>query len=353
MRLLIVAAPMVSRGGVYSWLHEAAPILRGEGIELGLLWSARVEAAAPAADWARRVEGGGGQLARLRGLERELGRARREFRPDHVLSVLPQSDLACARALHGERWTAMAHGAPYPAAGEASAPRRLLWRTAVRWAYRRADRVLAVSAALAESLRHELGIADVGVIHNGVRVAPEAGLEPRPGRRVSFLGRLSIEKAPDLFVAAVAGLPCEAQVFGDGPLAGSLRAAAADAGNIALAGWTERDAALERTDLLVVCSRREAFGLSCVEAGAQGIPVLARDVGGIGEIFAASELLRRHCLLPAGAEAAELRERISALLDDPPLRARLGRELHATVSERFALPGQVQTLARALADGGA
>ncbi len=343
-----MAAPMVSRGGVYSWLADATPILRAEGWTVGVLWGARVEAEAPAADWERRLVEPAGRLGRTRALRRGVRAAVADFRPDRVLSLLPQSDLACARVLDGGRapWTAMVHGRPYPAAGEGGAARRVAWRASVRWAYRRADAVVTVSDALGAALRAELGVAGVQTVHNGVAL-PAGPPRPRGGRNVAFLGRLSVEKAPDLFVAAVRDVDCRARIYGDGPLAASVRAAAQGLAHVTLEGWSERDAALEATDLLVLCSRREALPLACIEAGAQGVPVLARDVGGVREVLRDAEL-REHCLLPADAPPQAFAERLARLLDDVALRQRLGERLRDGVARDFALPGQVQQLARLL-----
>lgn len=345
-----MAAPLISRGGVYSWLADASPILRGAGWTVGVLWAARVPAEAPEADWSRRVEEPTGRLGRTRRLREAVEQAVDELEPDRVLSLLPQSDLACARALGGRvPWTAMVHGRPYPAPGEGSALRRAAWRASVRWAYRRADRVVVVSHALGELLRSELGVTAATTVHNGVHLPPEQTLRPRTGRTVAFLGRLSVEKAPDLFVEIVRELDCQARVFGDGPLAASVGAAAAELPHVVLEGWTDREVALAATDVLVLCSRREALPLACIEAGAHGIPVLARDVGGVGEVLGADDELRTHCVLPADAPPAAFADRLRPLLDDVALRRRLGRRLRAVVAERFALPGQALELGRLLA----
>ncbi len=349
MRLLIVAAPLVSRGGVYSWLGDATPILRADGWTVGVAWAARVPADAPPADWELRLDETHGRLGRTWTLRTQVADAVRTFRPDRVLSLLPQSDLACAQAVRAAApWVAMAHGRPYPAAGEGSAARRVAWRASVRWAYRRADRVVAVSHALGEQLRADLAVRSVTTVHNGVPLPPAERLRERVGRTVGFLGRLSVEKAPDLFVQAVRDVPCRARVFGDGPLLDAVRAAAAGLEHVSLEGWTERATALDAIDLLVLCSRREALPLACIEAGAHGIPVVARDVGGVGEVLGADPLLREHCVLPADAPTGAFGERIARLLDDVALRRRLGARLRETVAERFALPGQVLELSRLL-----
>ena len=352
MRLLVVAAPMVSRGGVYSWLADATPILREAGWTVGVVWATRVPADPPPADWHRRVEEAGGRLARVRALPRAVRTAVADFRPDRVLSLLPQSDLACAQVVRGRvPWTAMVHGRPYPAPGEGGTARRVAWRAAVRWAYGRADRVVTVADALGEALRADLGVARTVTVHNGVRLPPAGALRPREGRTVGFLGRLSVEKAPDLFLEAVRDVDCRARVFGDGPLADSLRGAASGLGHVVLEGWADRDAALAAIDVLVLCSRREALPLSCIEAGSHGVPVLARDVGGVREVLGADPELREHCILPAGASPAAFGERLALLLDDVALRARLGLKLREAVADRFALPGQVLQLGRLLESG--
>jgi glycosyltransferase involved in cell wall biosynthesis len=346
---LIVAAPMVSRGGVYSWLHDATPILREAGCSIGVVWAARVEAEPPPADWERRLDEASGRLGRARALPAAVNDAVEAFRPDRVLSILPQSDLACAQSVRRRAaWTAMVHGRPYPAAGEGSTARRIAWRAGVCWAYGRADQVVSVSDALAELLGRDLGVERVTTIHNGVHLAPADALRPRAGRTVGFLGRLSVEKAPDLFVEAVRDVACEARVFGDGPLAGPVRDAAIGLDHVAFEGWTDRDIALGEIDLLVLTSRREALPLSCIEAGARGVPVLARDVGGVREVLGEDPELREHCMMPTDASPAAFGERLSRLLDDVALRQRLGRRLRDTVATRFMLPGQVLQLGRLL-----
>jgi len=67
---------------------------------------------------------------------------------------------------------------------------------------------------------------------------------------------------------------------------------------------------------------REAYGMALLEAQAAGLSAVAGDVGGVGQIV-------RHgvtgLLAPVG-DAAAFAVAVAALLDDPPLRRRLGRE---------------------------
>jgi glycosyltransferase involved in cell wall biosynthesis len=342
---------MISRGGVYSWLSDATPILRASGWTVGVLWAARVEADAPQADWEVRMGEAAGRVGRVRALPRAVGEAVEAFHPDRVLSILPQSDLACAQVLRGSvPWTAMVHGQPYPAPGEGGTPRRMAWRRAVKWAYSRADRIVVVSSVLGQALRDDLDVESTQTVHNGVHTPVATVLRPRVGRTVGFLGRLSHEKAPDLFLETVRDVRCDARVFGDGPLAGSVRAAAAGMAHVKIEGWVDRETALEAIDLLVLTSRREALPLACIEAGARGIPVLARDVGGVREVLGGRPALRSHCILPADASPADFGERLTRLLGDVELRRDLARELREVVLADFALPEQVLRLGNLLED---
>ncbi len=309
MRLLIVAAPMISRGGVYSWLEEATPILRAADWTVGVLWAARVEATPAAADWEARVDEPGGRLARVRALPQAVDSAVADFAPDRVLSVLPQSDLACARSLRGTiPWAAMVHGRPYPAPGEGGIARRLGWRAAVKWAYGHADQVFAVSDALAKTLREELELGQVTTVHNGVEIPSAAELRPRLGRTVGFLGRLSTEKAPDLFLEAVARgrvrCPCVRRRAAARPDPSPSRDDAPGYGR-----GLDRPRPRARSDRPASCSAPVArpSHLPASRRAPAASPILARDVGGIREILDDDPELGRHCLLPAAAARGGVR----------------------------------------------
>jgi glycosyltransferase involved in cell wall biosynthesis len=80
--------------------------------------------------------------------------------------------------------------------------------------------------------------------------------------------------------------------------------------------------AWERCTLGVVPSVwREPFGLVALEAMAAARPVVASDIGGLSEIVAPGET----GLLVAPGDAVQLTDAIARLLDDPALRARMGR----------------------------
>ena len=146
---------------------------------------------------------------------------------------------------------------------------------------------------------------------------------------VGFVGRLSPEKAPDLFVRMVPQLAVKHPratfvVIGDGPMRERLEDEAR------LLGVADRMRFVgERHDVLsllpslaalVVPSHAEGMPLALMEGMAAGLPVVATAVGGIPELV-------RHGdtgLLVGPADAGNLAIAVDGLLDDPPWAASLG-----------------------------
>jgi glycosyltransferase involved in cell wall biosynthesis len=161
-----------------------------------------------------------------------------------------------------------------------------------------------------------------GAFAASLSVAPDAPL-------VGFVGRLSPEKGPDLFVRMAAQLavshPHVAFVLvGDGPMRGRLEEQSrllGMAGRIHFAG--ERHdvlALLPSLAALVVPSHAEGMPLALMEGMAAGVAVVATSVGGIPELV-------RHAqtgLLVAPGDAGDLAVAVAGLLDDPPWAATLG-----------------------------
>ncbi len=174
-----------------------------------------------------------------------------------------------------------------------------------RFVLRRANRVTAVSTALAESIRAiarkniAVDIAPMGI----ALLAPSIPAAQTDRHGCCFVGRFVEKKGVlDLVDAwsqayAIAGekLP-PLTIAGDGPLRSAIEARISAHGlqaNIRLAGWLDRQ---QVTDLiagsafLVMPSRRalsgdhEGLGLVAVEALALGTPVIAYDFPAIDDI---------------------------------------------------------------------
>jgi glycosyltransferase involved in cell wall biosynthesis len=112
-------------------------------------------------------------------------------------------------------------------------------------------------------------------------------------------------------------------IAGDGPEAGGLHAQAADLDHVRFLGNVDaaelRPLYAGALALVVPSLVHEVFPLVCIEALAEGCPVVARDVGGLRESIddSGAGFVYRH--------EAEVLEAVEQLREQPELRAELGR----------------------------
>jgi glycosyltransferase involved in cell wall biosynthesis len=170
--------------------------------------------------------------------------------------------------------------------------------------------VIAASTALADSARL-LGAVKVEVIPSGVELPSEVGEEATPPT-VLYAGRLSREKGIEELVAAAAGM--QLVVAGDGPLRGRVP------GALGFVPHDELERLYGRAAVVACPSRREGFGVACLEAMAHARPVVATDVGGLRDLVVDGET----GLVVPPRDPKLLREALERLLADRELRHRLG-----------------------------
>ena len=205
--------------------------------------------------------------------------------------------------------------------------------------------------------------APVQVVYNAVdlaRFAPEgprvdldaaAGLPAAaPGTvRVGLVATFGRWKGHDQFFQAIAGLPralpFRAFVVGDSLY--ETESAASSAGRTwrracrrlasAIASGSpaspiDAAAAMRALDVVVHASvQPEPFGMVIAEAMACGRPVVVSLAGGAAEIVRDGVDALGH----APGDAGGLADRLSALIEDPGLRTRLGRAARQTAESRF------------------
>lgn len=179
-----------------------------------------------------------------------------------------------------------------------------------------------------------------------------------PERFVAFVGRLERRKGVDVLGAALAVVLAadpnlHAVIVGRpaGPpgdeVVSELREAIAPVSDrVHELGELPRERALAvvgRAALVVVPSRWESFGYTCVEAMALGRPVVASNVGGLAEIV---EHGRSGLLVPPGDSAA-LADAVTAVLADDDRSAALSRGAAAR-SEDFDVETVVVRVAAVL-----
>lgn len=223
---------------------------------------------------------------------------------------------------------------------------------------RGAHAILASSpdyAASSPVLRKHAG--RVRIVPFGIRVeayetadADEvAAIRARYGPRlVVGAGRLVYYKGFDYLVRSLAGVDARLAILGDGPLKPELQALAAETGvadRVSFPGSVPDLAPwYHAADVfaLPAVARSEAFGLVQLEAMAAGTPVVnTRLDSGVPFVSRDGETGITVPPADAGALAAALRR----LLDDEPLRRRMGQAARERVRREFSLQRMVaQTL---------
>jgi D-inositol-3-phosphate glycosyltransferase len=210
-----------------------------------------------------------------------------------------------------------------------------------------ADRLVAATDREAQELIQLYG-ADpraVAVIPPGVdldgfrpgdKAAAREALGIGPDAAVAaYVGRLQPHKAPDLLIRAAALLRLDrplqvlivggssGQAYGQGELPGLVRDLGLEENIRFCPPMTRDELALlyQASDVLVMPSRSESFGLAALEAQACGTPVVATPVGGLKTAVEhdVSGLLTR------GHEPEQIAEPLRRILTDPQLARRLGR----------------------------
>jgi glycosyltransferase involved in cell wall biosynthesis len=212
-------------------------------------------------------------------------------------------------------------------------------------------------AARAHALAVGVLPARMSVIRNGVdtaRFTPRAAARgPSAPPVIGFVGRLSPEKNPALFLRAAARIRARMPrarfvVVGDGPLRGELEALAStlairDA--VAFDGeCTDMPVRYRALDLMLLTSWHEGTPLALLEAMASGVPVVSTDVGGVAELIVSDAT---GALVPPGDDA-QMAERACELLGSPGTLATMGERAREHVRVHFSIDEQVRATAALL-----
>lgn len=176
---------------------------------------------------------------------------------------------------------------------------------------------------------------------------------PEAARVVGFVGRLSPEKGPEVFLRAALAVR-EASpgtrfiVVGDGPMRPQLQAFIEQFGlgsTVHLAGMQHAmPAVMSELDMLILSSHSEAMPLVVMEAMASGLPVIASRVGGIPDLL-------QHGVtgwLAQDGDYEGLASRVLDLVRDPELLAATGAQARRRAVERMSLDVTIDGISRLL-----
>ena len=236
-------------------------------------------------------------------------------------------------------------------------------RHAERLAYRAVERALApiasrvVCVCEAEArLARAIGPASrVRVNHNGIDRPGAGTVDLRVAelsRRGPVIGAVSLLRSGKGLETLIAAVPrvvashphAQVAIVGEGPDLDRLeaQARARGVGQVVrfLGASAEPLGALRGFDLFVHPSWAEAFPYVVLEAMSLSLPIVASDVGGIGEAVIGGE---SGLLIPPGDERVLARALID-LLDDPRRAARLGESALSRVCREFTREKMINRL---------
>ncbi len=190
--------------------------------------------------------------------------------------------------------------------------------------------------------------------------AEDAGPSAAPRPYFLFAGRFVEKKGIPVLIEAMRRLDQEGKnvqlmLIGDGPIAGELKRAAADLGNVSFPGWLpNRELRDWMRGALAVCvpsveaASGDAEGLPnvVIEAMAAGVPVVATHHAGIGE---AVEHDRTGILVPPG-DVMALTAALRRLVEQPETARAMGAEARRVALDKFDAMTQSRRLEAILED---
>jgi glycosyltransferase involved in cell wall biosynthesis len=192
-------------------------------------------------------------------------------------------------------------------------------RRFLRAAMRRAQAVVSVSAASAETMEQAFGLPTVGVLTNAVPLPPD-DVPPPNARRALFLGGFEdpAKGGMDLLDALprLLSLAPQLELVLAGPGEPPLALVQASGGRAVWYGWLDAGAKRRELDacgIVVMPSRSEGQPIVLLEAMAHGRAVVATSVGGIPDTLADGV----EGILVPPQDGAALAAAVASLANDP------------------------------------
>ena len=244
-----------------------------------------------------------------------------------------------AAAASGAPLVVHVHSCEYDRSGTSAAPEIVAIEQA---GFDAAALIVCVSRYTADVIedRYRVDPAKVRVVHNA---GPEGAVRGRRGRRripepvVLFLGRITYQKGPGVFLAAAARVArrhadVRFVVAGTGDLYHRTVEKAASLGlarRIHFTGFLDAKGvarAYRDADVYVMPSVSEPFGIAPLEAAAHGVPVLVSENSGVAEVLPSAVTFDP-------SDAADLARELLRVLRSPALRRRLASRARRELSK--------------------
>jgi N-acetyl-alpha-D-glucosaminyl L-malate synthase BshA len=220
---------------------------------------------------------------------------------------------------------------------------------------RQSDAITVPSQWLAEAAYQDLGLprdVAIEVIPNFVDIdkfcppderpksaaAAGAAMRPRVLTHVSNFRPLKrLDDVVRIFAAVRAEIPSRLDLVGEGPERSRIEALVKSLGltDHVRFGGERGDLVeiLQGSDVFLLPSETESFGLAALEAMACGVPVVASDVGGVSEVVTDGET----GFLAAVGDVAGMAGHVRRLLSDETLRRRISQAARHRAETCFQL----------------
>lgn len=275
----------------------------------------------------------------------------REFEPDlvHIFFGIPDGPIGWAlKRLYGLPYLISLRGADVPSDEvKRFAKHYKVLRPFVRWLWRDADALVAVSNGLREYAFETAPDMPIEVIPNAIELSkftpPRQRNQDGPVRLL-FVGRFNAFKNVEALLQTVGKL-CqhgfdnfELQLVGDGERRANLERLVVEQGltrHVRFLGWVNRETIVERyrqADLFVTATTWEGMPNTVLEGMACGLPVVATRASGLDQLV--HEGINGH-LVDIGDTAA-MADRLADLIDNPYERLRMGKESRKIAEQQFA-----------------
>jgi glycosyltransferase involved in cell wall biosynthesis len=241
-------------------------------------------------------------------------------------------------------------------------PLRSVERFALTLVSRRSSAIIAVSAAISESLQsYGVEAARIHVIPNGIPLSEyshknsvnrnQLGID-NDGAVLAYIGRLSREKGVDTLLDAhervtVNRPNTQLLLVGAGPDEAALQSRASSLSRVRFLGHrSDVPAILSCSDMVVVPSYTEGQGIVAIEAMASGLPVVATSVGGLTETVVDGET----GITVPPHDSRALAEAIILLLDDPLHAASMGAAGKERALAKYSVTRMIVSIQQVYAD---
>ncbi|NYB52585.1 MAG: glycosyltransferase family 4 protein [Methanobacteriaceae archaeon] len=156
-----------------------------------------------------------------------------------------------------------------------------------KFIFRLTNRIITVSSKTQQDLLKQINASEAKVIPNGIDFKEIIEVKPHKNHhQVVFAGRLIKEKRVDLLIRALAFVKkdvtnIKAIIFGEGPEEQKIKKLADElelSNNITFRGFLENHpdliSHLKSSEVFVLPSEREGFGIIVIESNACGLPVV-------------------------------------------------------------------------------